>query len=389
MPRTRRTLSVRLLGRLRGRRLRRAASASPGVTPRRSSRCWPSAPGHASATRSPPTSGRTSMARRRPRFARRCGSSGRASSAAGVDPGRLLEVGQDTLGLRPELRARHSTSSAFETLVADGPRRGARALALYRGDLAEGLGHECFAADRERLSDLYEDALVGVAEARLAAGDVAGAREAATQAARPRSAPRGGAQRPHRRVRMAGSRSQVVRQYRRLCEVLRAELAVAPAARDRRDLPGGDRQHHGRSRARAAAMAPRWRAAARCSIARRSPGSSPRAPDPPGPIPSRPLKKRERAPPRCGGARRSVPVGPGVTGRERYGVTLWTMTSPLPTGCSCPSGPGRCRTGPGRTPEPRWPSPSPGPSTTRRPAGARSRRSPRRLPKAGFANTSM
>jgi len=176
-------------------------------------------------------------------------------SAAGVDPDAVLEVGQDTLGLRPDLEL-DTDVSAFESLVAGGPDGSIAALDLYRGDLAEGLGHECFAADRERLSDLYEDALVGVAETRLEAGDVAGAREAATQAL---------ARDPLREEAhavliaaygRAGTRSQVVRQYRRLCEVLRAELEVSP-------LPETDATYRAaldstmrRSRARAAAMAP-------------------------------------------------------------------------------------------------------------------------------------
>ena len=147
--------------------------------------------------------------------------------AAGVDPEGLLEVGQDTLGLRREIRLELDVAS-FETLVSDGPESAGRALALYRGDLAEGLGHECFAADRERLSDLYEDALTYVADARLAAGDVAGARAAATMVL---------ARDPLREEAHAvliaayglvGSRSQVVRQYRRLCNTLRTELAVPP-----------------------------------------------------------------------------------------------------------------------------------------------------------------
>jgi DNA-binding SARP family transcriptional activator len=147
--------------------------------------------------------------------------------AAGVDPDRLLEVGQDTLGLRREVRLELDVAK-FESLVADGPKGAGRALGLYRGDLAEGLGHECFAADRERLSDLYEDALAYVAEARLASEDVAGAREAATLVL---------GRDPLREEAhsvliaaygMVGSRSQVVRQYRRLCHILRTELAVLP-----------------------------------------------------------------------------------------------------------------------------------------------------------------
>jgi DNA-binding SARP family transcriptional activator len=148
-------------------------------------------------------------------------------ASAGVDPDWLLEVGQDTLGLRREVRLDLDVTT-FEALVADGPENAGRALALYRGDLAEGLGHECFAADRERVSDLYEDALASIADARLAAGDVKGARHAATLLL---------ARDPLREeahsVLIAaygrvGSRSQVVRQYRRLCDILRAELAVPP-----------------------------------------------------------------------------------------------------------------------------------------------------------------
>jgi DNA-binding SARP family transcriptional activator len=147
--------------------------------------------------------------------------------AAGIEPEGLLEVGQDTLGLRREIRLEIDVTT-FETLVADGPQSAGQALALYRGDLAEGLGHECFAADRERLSDLYEDALTYVADARLAAGDVAGARAAATLVLG-----RDPLREEAHAVLIAayglvGSRSQVVRQYRRLCDILRTELAVLP-----------------------------------------------------------------------------------------------------------------------------------------------------------------
>jgi len=176
-------------------------------------------------------------------------------AAVGVEPDTILEVGQDTLGLRPDLEL-DTDVAQFEGLVGDGRQSAGRALALYRGDLAEGLGHECFAADRERLSDLYEDALVEVAEARLASGDVSGARTAASQVL---------ARDPLREEAhgvliaaygQAGTRSQVVRQYRRLCEVLRTELAVGP-------LPETDAAYRAalaetvrRSRDRAAAMAP-------------------------------------------------------------------------------------------------------------------------------------
>jgi DNA-binding SARP family transcriptional activator len=175
-------------------------------------------------------------------------------ASSGVDPDRVLEVGQDTLGLQSDIQL-DTDVAEFEELVADGPASAGRALALYRGDLVEGLGHECFAADRERLSDLYEDALVEIAQARLDAGDVTGARSAASQALT-----RDPLREEAHSVLIAaygrtGTRSQVVRQYRRLSEVLRTELAVAP-------LPETDATYRTaladtvrRSKERAAAMA--------------------------------------------------------------------------------------------------------------------------------------
>ena len=148
-------------------------------------------------------------------------------AAVGVEPDTILEVGQDTLGLRPDLEL-DTDVAQFEGLVGDGRQSAGRALALYRGDLAEGLGHECFAADRERLSDHYEDLLADVAAHRLERGDVHGARRAASDLL---------VRDPLREEAhailiavygRAGSRSQVVRQYRRVCAILRAELAVAP-----------------------------------------------------------------------------------------------------------------------------------------------------------------
>jgi DNA-binding SARP family transcriptional activator len=148
-------------------------------------------------------------------------------ASAGLDPDAVLEVGQDTIGLRRQARLDLDVTT-FEELVAGSPTSADLALQLYHGDLVEGLGHECFAADRERLSDLYEDALASVADARLAAGDVAGARHAATRLL---------SRDPLREEAhgvliaaygMVGSRSQIVRQYRRLCATLRTELGVPP-----------------------------------------------------------------------------------------------------------------------------------------------------------------
>jgi DNA-binding SARP family transcriptional activator len=149
-------------------------------------------------------------------------------TAAGLTADDWLEADQETLGLRRGVPLDLDTDR-FDRLAASPLADEAeRALTLYAGDLLEGLGHECFAAERERLSDLYEDLLVTVAQQRLERGDVAGARSAATELL---------ARDPLREEAhailiaiygRAGSRSQVVRQYRRLCGILRSELSVTP-----------------------------------------------------------------------------------------------------------------------------------------------------------------
>jgi DNA-binding SARP family transcriptional activator len=149
-------------------------------------------------------------------------------SASGVDPDAWLEADQDTIGLRPEI-SMDVDVDRFERLAAgDEPADRERALAVYAGDLLESLGHECFAADRERLSDQYEDLLAIVAQHRLDRGDTAGARQAATDLLIRdplREEAHGVLIAAYGRT---GSRSQVVRQYRRVCAILSAELAVAP-----------------------------------------------------------------------------------------------------------------------------------------------------------------
>lgn len=151
-----------------------------------------------------------------------------ALAAAGVDPNDLLDVEGDTLGLRPDADLRLDVTR-FERWAAPGRHHDPEAaVRIYRGDLAEGLAHECFATERERLSDAFEDALALVARARVAAGDFAGARAAAERLV---------ARDPLREEGHAvlievhaatGTRSQVVRQYRRLRAVLRRELDVDP-----------------------------------------------------------------------------------------------------------------------------------------------------------------
>lgn len=146
---------------------------------------------------------------------------------AGLDPHAILEIEPDTLGIRSTATVDLDTT-AFETCL-DGPDcTFDRALVLYRGDLVEGLGHDCFAAERERLSDRFEDALASVAVADLATGDHEGARRAAERLL---------VRDPLREEVHAvlievyglyGSRSQVVRQYRRLCTVLDRELDETP-----------------------------------------------------------------------------------------------------------------------------------------------------------------
>jgi DNA-binding SARP family transcriptional activator len=149
-------------------------------------------------------------------------------TGAGIEADRWLDADQETIGLQRCVDLDVDVD-AFEALAGtNDPVDHERAIKLYDGDLLEGLGHECFAADRERLSDLYEDLLAQVAQARLDGGDTAGARHAATRLL---------ARDPLREEAhtvliaaygRAGSRSQVVRQYRRVCAVLDAELAVRP-----------------------------------------------------------------------------------------------------------------------------------------------------------------
>ena len=149
-------------------------------------------------------------------------------AAAGVDPDRWIEADQDVVGIRTDVRIALDVDE-FERLAAspDGDDR-ERALRIHDGDLLEGLAHECFVTDRERLSDRYEDLLADISGQRLERGDIRGAQRAATELL---------ARDPLREEAHAvlieaygrtGTRSQVVRQYRRACAILRAELAVAP-----------------------------------------------------------------------------------------------------------------------------------------------------------------
>lgn len=147
--------------------------------------------------------------------------------SAGVPIDQVLAADSETLGLRPEA-IRTLDIERFEFCTDDPTCRAEAAVALYGGDLAEGLGHDCFAAERERLADRFEDALAICAGQRLEAGDIAGARLAAE-----RLIARDPLREEAHEVLIAvhgltGSRSQVLRQYRRVRDVLARELDESP-----------------------------------------------------------------------------------------------------------------------------------------------------------------
>jgi DNA-binding SARP family transcriptional activator len=150
-----------------------------------------------------------------------------ALAAAGVAAEHILDLDGETLGIRPDAIPWRDVTAFQEQARGDDAALRA-AVSAYTGDLLEGLTHECFASERERLSDLYEDALAKVAIGSLATGDIDDARIAAESLV---------ARDPLREEAHAvliavhgrtGSRSQVVRQYRRLRTLLADELDVGP-----------------------------------------------------------------------------------------------------------------------------------------------------------------
>ncbi len=175
--------------------------------------------------------------------------------AARIAPETVFDSDTETIALRPGVIGRLDVAD-FEACTGDAAYSAEDAISQYAGDLAEGLAHECFAAERERLADRFEDALATVAATRLIAGDHEGARSAAE-----RLLGRDPLREEAHSVIIAvhgehGSRSQVVRQYRRLCAVLAREL-------DERPLPETDATYRSallrtveRSRLVAAAMEP-------------------------------------------------------------------------------------------------------------------------------------
>ncbi len=147
--------------------------------------------------------------------------------AAGLCVDDVLEADSETLGLRPT--AVHSLDVDRFEACTDDPACGAEAAVdVYGGDLAEGLAHDCFAAERERLADRYEDALAICAAQRLQAGAIEGARRLA-ELLIGRDPLREEAHEVLIAVHgLTGSRSQVIRQYRRVRDVLARELDEPP-----------------------------------------------------------------------------------------------------------------------------------------------------------------
>lgn len=150
-----------------------------------------------------------------------------ALASAGVDPDAILETDAESVALRPEM-VEALDVDAFERCTDDPGCSVADAVDLYAGDLAEGLGHDCFAAERERLADRFEDALATVAAVALDADDLALARRAAE-----RLVVRDPLREEAHTILISvygrtGTRPQVVRQYRRVREILARELGELP-----------------------------------------------------------------------------------------------------------------------------------------------------------------
>ncbi|MEO8230341.1 MAG: BTAD domain-containing putative transcriptional regulator [Chloroflexota bacterium] len=100
--------------------------------------------------------------------------------AAGVALDSYFEIDAEIIGIRP-CEPVQLDVVRFEALSRGATVDPEAAVRLYQGDLVECLDLECFAVDRERLSDAYEDALAVVAEHRLLSGDLDGARAASEE----------------------------------------------------------------------------------------------------------------------------------------------------------------------------------------------------------------
>jgi DNA-binding SARP family transcriptional activator len=145
---------------------------------------------------------------------------------SGADSNTIVDADDELIGFYPDRL--DVDVSHFERLLQARPRRIEEAVSLYRGDLVVTHGQECFARERDRLADLFEDALADVARHRLAAGNPEGARDASIALlSRDPLREEGHAMLIEVYGRI-GSRSQVTRQYRRLSAVLESELSVPP-----------------------------------------------------------------------------------------------------------------------------------------------------------------
>ncbi len=145
----------------------------------------------------------------------------------GADPDAVIDSDGDAIAIREGLLVGVDAVRFEEHLRARPPRLEA-AIETYRGELAEGSDLEYFAPERERLADLYEDALTAAALERLASGDHRRAHDAALELLR-----RNPLREEAHVVLMEiyghlGSRAQVARQYRRLRALLSSELGVDP-----------------------------------------------------------------------------------------------------------------------------------------------------------------
>ena len=150
-----------------------------------------------------------------------------AFAAAGVGLSDYLDIDAEVIGFR-SCAPLDVDVVRFEAALRDPASGTDEVMALYQGDLTECLALECFAVERERLSDAFEDALAIGAERRLLAGDLDGARAVAERllARDPlREEAHAVLLRVHGRI---GTRSQVIRQYRRVTELLDRELDVEP-----------------------------------------------------------------------------------------------------------------------------------------------------------------
>lgn len=145
---------------------------------------------------------------------------------AGAEPDAVIDADDELIGLVDE-RVEVDVAR-FEHLLLKHPRAVEEAVALYRGDLCVSHAPDFFVRERERLADLFEDALADLAQRRLRAGDWDGARQAATALLHRDALREEGHAILIELFGHVGSRSQVARQYRRLRQVLAQELHVTP-----------------------------------------------------------------------------------------------------------------------------------------------------------------